>query len=128
MSYSYDQQMSEIHALLAWCALALFLVRGLAYQLGADWAEDRRLRVLVFAVAVLLAVTGLSLWVVRYHNPLRDGWLLAKLLAWVAYLECGHWAVMGRGTARLFAYLGALLLLAYMMGVSITRSPWLGLV
>lgn len=127
MSYSYDQQMSEIHALLAWCALLLFLVRGLAFQFGGRWAEDSRLRVLVFGVAVILTVTGLSLWVLRYHDPLRDGWLLAKLLAWVAYLECGHWAIVGRGSLRWLAYLGALLLLAYMMGVSVTRSPWLGL-
>jgi len=127
MSYSYDQQMSEIHALLAWCAVLLFLVRGLAFQFGADWAGDSRLRVLVFAVAVILTVTGLSLWVLRYHNPVRDGWLLAKLLAWVAYLECGHWAIVGRGRWRGLAYLGAVLLLAYMMGLSLTRSVWLGL-
>jgi len=125
--YSYDLQMGEIHVLLAWCSVLLFLVRGMAHQLGAAWSTDSRLLTLVFAVNMLLAVTGLSLWVLHFLNPMRDGWLMAKLLAMVAYAACAHWAV-GQGEFRGLGYLAALALLAYMMAVSITRSPWLGLV
>jgi len=124
--YSYDTQMSEIHALLGWCAVTLFLVRGMAFQFGAAWPKDSRLAVLIFTVAVLLSVTGLSLWVLRHFNPFRDGWLMAKLLALLVYTEAAHVA-MDEGKFHVPGYLSALLLLAYMMAVSITRSPWLGL-
>lgn len=125
--YSFDLQMSEIHVLLAWCSVALFLVRGLAFQLGGQWALDSRLSVLVFGIDLLMTITGLSLWALLALNPfLRDSWLLVKLIALVAYTVCAHWA-MGRGEFRSLGYLLALLSLAYMLACSITRSPWLGL-
>lgn len=123
--YSYNQQMSEIHALLAWSFIALFLIRGLALRLGASWVPD--MLVLVFGALVLLIVTGLSLWVLRYHNPLRDTWLLAKLLAFAGYGFIAHRALGQEGHLRLPEYVAALLLLAYIMGASYTRSAALGL-
>jgi len=122
--YSYDQQMSEIHALLAWGFVLLFLIRGAAMRLDASWVAD--MLVLVFGALVLLVVTGLSLWMLRYYNPLRDTWLLAKMLALAAYGFIAHRA-MGQGRLRLPDYAAALLLLAYVMGVSLTRSAALGL-
>jgi uncharacterized membrane protein SirB2 len=124
--YSYDLQMGEIHVLLAWISVLIFLARGLAYQFDLQWSTDSRLLLMVFGVNAMLAVTGLSLWVLHFLHPMRDTWLLAKLLAMVAYAGFAHWA-LGRGEFRSLGYLSALLMLAYMMGVSITRSPWLGL-
>lgn len=123
--YSYDQQMSEIHALLAWGFVLLFLIRGVALQLGASWVAD--MLVLVFGALVLLIITGLSLWLLRYHNPLREPWLLTKLLAFAAYGFVAHRA-LGQGSLRLPEYLAALVLLAYMLGAAYTRSAMLGLI
>lgn len=126
MEYSFNFQMGQIHAALAWASVAMFLVRGLAFQFGAAWSLDVRLRTLVFGIDSLLTITGLSLWALLYLNPfLRDGWLLAKLLALLAYTVSAH-AAMSSNRFHLPAYLAALMALAYMMGVSITRSPWLG--
>ena len=125
MDWFYSQ-MVFIHSLLAWCSLTLFLIRGLAFQFGAEWSMDVRLRAVVFGVDTMLTVCGLSLWGSIGYSLTRDTWLTAKLLALVGYTVCAHWA-MGRGEFRLLGYLLALLQLAYMMGVSITRSPWLGL-
>lgn len=122
--YSYDQQMTEIHALLAWAFVALFLIRGVALRLGASWVAD--MLVLVFGAVVLLTVTGLSLWMLRYYNPMNDSWLLLKLLAFAGYGFIAHRA-MGQGMFRLPEYLLALVLLAYIVGVSYTRSAALGL-
>jgi len=124
--YSYDAQMSEIHVLLAWFSVAFFLIRGLAFQFGASWVMDGRIQVLVFGVDFLMTITGLSLWALQGLNPLRDGWMGAKLLALLIYTVCAHWA-MGRGEFRSLGYLLALLALAYMMAVSFSRSVWLGL-
>jgi uncharacterized membrane protein SirB2 len=127
MFYSFDAQMGQIHVLLAWASVALFLVRGLAFQLGAGWAMDTRLQTLVFGIDLLLTITGLSLWGLLYLNPLRDAWLGAKFLALVAYTVFAH-AAMGKGEFSVLSYAAALLMLAYMMAASITRSAMLGLV
>lgn len=124
--YGYNQNMAEMHAVLGWCMLLLFLVRGMGHQFGAKWAEDSRLSVLAFGVVVLLSVTGLSLWALRFYNPMRDGWLMGKLLALLIYVEAAHVA-MDEGRFHVLGYLSAMLLLAYMMGASLSRSPWLGL-
>jgi uncharacterized membrane protein SirB2 len=127
MGYSFDFQMGQIHTVLAWFSVAMFLVRGLVFQFGMAWAMDERVRTLVFGIDFLLTITGLSLWVLLYLNPfLRDGWLLAKLLALAAYTFSAHMA-MGSNRFHLPAYFISLLLLAYMVAVSVTRSPWLGL-
>ncbi|MDC8774258.1 SirB2 family protein [Roseateles albus] len=119
--------MGQIHAVLAWSSVAMFLVRGLLFQFGAPWVMDERVRTLVFGIDFLLTITGLSLWVLLYLNPfLRDGWLLAKLLALAAYTFSAHMA-MGSNRFHLPAYFVSLLLLAYMVAVSVKRSPWLGL-
>ena len=125
--YSYDLQMSEIHVLLGWCCLALFAVRGLAHLFDAAWVMDSRQSILSFGVNFLLVITGLSLWVLYYLNPMRDGWLMAKLLALCVFAACSHWA-MGEGEFRVLGYGAGVLALGYVIGVSMTRSAWLGLV
>ena len=129
MFYSFDTQMGQIHVLLAWASVTLFLVRGLAFQFGARFAViamDTRLQTLVFGIDLMLTVTGLSLWGLLYLNPLRDAWLGAKLLALVAYAVFAHMA-MGKSEFSILSYVAALLMLAYMMAASITRSAVLGL-
>ena len=61
-----------------------------------------------------------------YLNPLRDHWLLGKLIALPGYTVSAHWA-LGRGEFRSLGYVIALLCLACMVGASITRSAGLGL-
>ena len=122
----YYLQMREAHAILAWFSVALFLARGAGVQFGANWPLDSRLSVMVFFTDTLLTVSGLSLWVLMHFSPLQDAWFGAKLLALVAYTGSAYWA-MGRGEFRLLGYLLALLSLAYIMGLSITRQVLLGL-
>lgn len=122
----YYSQMRETHAVLAWCVVVLFAMRGLAFQLGASWSQDVRLGVLAFGAAVLLTITGLSLWALIHHSPLRDNWLAAKLLALAACLACAYWA-RSSSEFRALGYIGAVMLLAYVLGVSVTREPLLGL-
>lgn len=119
-------QMRETHMILAWVSVTLFAVRGLAYQLDIKWAGDSGLQVIVFGVDTLMTCTGLSLWVLMHFNPMRDTWLLTKLLALAGYTVLAH-VSMWRGQFTVYAYVGAIACLAYMLGVSYTRSAALGL-
>jgi uncharacterized membrane protein SirB2 len=120
MDWFYTQ-MVQMHAILGWCVLGLFLARGLGAQLGMQWPFDARLRPLIFGAHFLLAISGLSLWNLLGYDPRYHPWLAAKLIALAAYYAIGHWALTPNRFS-LPAYLAALLLLAYVMGVSITRQ------
>ncbi|HEX2009649.1 MAG TPA: SirB2 family protein [Roseateles sp.] len=126
MDWFYTQMLG-LHRILAWCSVLLFAVRGLAFQLGATgWATDTRGGLIAFATNTLLTISGLSLWVLLHFDPLRDDWLLAKLLAVAGYGLCAHWS-MRDAQFSLPVFCAALLMLAYAMAVSITRLPLLGL-
>jgi len=99
--------MVKMHALLAWCSIGLFLVRGLAHQFGAAWVTDERLRTLVFSSHVLIVVSGLSLWGALHLDPRYETWMTAKFIALGIYFATGHWA-FGRGEFRLLGYVLAL--------------------
>lgn len=118
--------MVKTHALLTWCSIGLFLVRGLAHQFGALWVMDERLRTLVFTSHVLIVVSGISLWGSLHLDPRNQPWMIAKFIALGLYFATGHWAV-GRGEFRVIGYLLALLALAYVTAVSMTRQVLLGL-
>jgi uncharacterized membrane protein SirB2 len=116
-------QMVELHAYIAWFIVATFAVRGLAALFDAKWRMDLRLLSMVFVAYGLLGISGLSLWALMHHNPLHHGWLAGKLIALVVYGLCAHWAV-GSGRYRAVGYVVSLLMLAYMLGVSMTRQAW----
>lgn len=125
MSWFYSQ-MQQMHTLLAWSSVVLFLLRGLALQFKAEWPLDMRLRALVFGVNFLLVIAGISLWGSLNYNPMVHTWLLAKFIAIAVYVACVHWA-MGRDEFSALAYVGGLLALGYVMAVALTRDPALGL-
>ena len=79
----YQPHVRDIHVLLAWLSVTIFLVRGLAFQFSLEWALDERLRIFVFVIDTLMTVTGLSLWAWLHDSLIRDTWLTEKLLALV---------------------------------------------
>jgi uncharacterized membrane protein SirB2 len=117
-------QMVQMHAYFAWFIAAVFAVRGLAALFDAKWRMDVRLLSVTFLAYGGLAVSGLSLWELMNYNPLRDGWFAGKLVALSVYGVCAHWAV-GNGRFRAIGYVLSLLMLAYILGASMTRHVWL---
>jgi uncharacterized membrane protein SirB2 len=116
--------MVQAHGTFAWFIAAVFAVRGAAALFGAKWHMDLRLLAVIFLAYGSIAFTGLSLWVLMHHDPLRDGWFAGKLIALVVYGVCAHWAV-GNGRYRAIGYVVGLLMLAYILGASMTRQALL---
>ena len=114
-------QMVQIHGYFAWIIALIFAVRGAAALFDAPWRMDGRLLTMAFFAYGSLAVTGLSLWVLMHHDPLRDAWFAGKLIALLVYSVCAHWAV-GEGRFRAIGYGMGLLMLAYMLAASVTRQ------
>lgn len=72
---------------------------------------------------LLLAGIGLAFTIRQY--PFVNGWLTAKLLALVAYIITGHFAVRRARTrgAKMTAWLLGLVIVLYIYAVAVTKSP-----
>ncbi len=112
------------------------LLSGLGFGLRGWWMLresplrlHRLTRILPHLVDSLLLGSALTLAWMSGQYPFVDGWLTAKFCGLLAYIFLGMMALKrGRTPAIRARFFGlALLTYAYIVGVALTRSPWLGI-
>jgi len=118
-------QIKQAHIGLVALSGTVFVLRGAAVLGGQAWPMARWLRVATMVVDSALLSAGVLLWAVLALNPLRDGWLAAKLALVVAYIVVGTFALRRAPTpaARAASYAAALVLLALVVGVALAHHP-----
>ncbi len=106
-------------------SLALFAARGAGVLAGQAWPMQPLARKASVWIDVLLLGFGVTLWAVLGLNPLREGWLGTKLLLLLVYIGLGSYALKRAATRRAKAcfYVAALLCVAFMVSVALTRHP-----
>jgi uncharacterized membrane protein SirB2 len=112
------------HSLTVLLSLGLFLLRGFWMWQDSPRLQDKWVRVLPHINDSLLLIAAVALLVVASLNPLEQPWLLAKIVALLAYIAVGTMALKRGRTAaiRKRAFVGALALFAYMMAVAVTKQ------
>lgn len=113
----------KLHVLFVLLSGFGFFMRGLGHIKGQAWVQRKLVRILPHVVDTGLLVTAIALLVTLEISPLTD-WVLAKIIALIAYIALGVFAFkIAKTPARkaLFWVL-ALLVFAYMYGVAITHS------
>lgn len=118
-----------LHVISVVISISLFVLCGVLQLQSRPWRQWWLLRVAPHMVDTVLL--GAALWLVWRSGqyPFVQGWLTAKVLALLLYIGLGLRA-LGRNTppAQRPAYFaGALLSVAYIVGVALTRSPSWGL-
>ncbi len=118
-------QIRMVHMLAVLASGALFLVRGMAVQLGAGWAMRAPLRYLSYSIDTALLVAALMLTAILHPYPFVHGWLTTKVVLLVIYIGLGTFALKRGRTARvrLITYSAALIVFAFMISVAIARHP-----
>lgn len=116
------------HAHIGFVALSygLFVLRGVLAIRGT-YQPTRLTNIVIHGVDTLLLVCGVSLAFMLQLNPLTTPWLMAKLVALVAYVLVAA-ALLRRGrcrATRLVGWLLAQLIFLYMVLVALTRNPLL---
>lgn len=104
-----------------------FLWRGVAMLLNSPLLQARWVRLLPHVIDSLLLLSALSLvWLSRQY-PFVQPWLTAKVFGLLLYILLGTIALKrGRTYAvRATAFALALLTFAYIVGVALTRNPYL---
>lgn len=117
------------HAFLAIVSITGFALRGYWMMTGSELLAHRSTRIAPHVVDTLFLVTGIWLVVLLNLPVVGSPWLLAKLAGLVAYIVLGTIALRRGRTmpVRLVAFVGALAIYAYIVGVAISKSPasWL---
>ncbi len=119
----------SIHMLAAIVAISGFAVRGYWMMTQADQLQNKFVRIAPHIVDTIFLLSGIALVVVLGLDAFSEPWLLAKFAGLVAYIVLGTFAIKRGATLqiRITAFVGALAVFAYIVGVAINKSPasWL---
>ncbi len=114
-----------LHTLAAVITILGFVLRGYWMLQESDLLQHRVSRIAPHIVDTLFLLSGIGLVIAMHLNVLSQPWLLAKLAGLVAYIVLGTIALR-RGTTkavRSIAYVAAIAVFAYIIGVAISKSP-----
>lgn len=106
-----------------------FVVRGWLMLTDSPLFAQRWMRVAPHVVDTVLLTSAIALSALLQQYPFVDGWLTAKVVALAAYIVLGSIALK-RGhtrTIRAVAWVGALLVLAYIIAVALAHDPRAGI-
>jgi uncharacterized membrane protein SirB2 len=116
------------HLHLAAVALSAlgFVVRGTLVWRQSPWAERTWIRRGAHSIDTVLLGAALGMLWVGQRNPFAEPWLAAKLALLLAYIVVGALALKRAPTLRLrrTCFVLAVVLLANIVTVALTRDPW----
>lgn len=118
-----------LHVSTAAVTLCLFALRGWWLLREPAVLQNRFLRIAPHSNDTILLLSAIGLAVVTRQAPGPDAWLTAKVVGLLLYIGLGFTAFRVARTAggRMIAWLGALAIFAYIVGVAVTRDPAAGL-
>lgn len=119
-----------LHVLTVCISLALFLLRGIWMLREPDRLRARWVRVVPHVNDSLLLASAIALAVVLQLDPRQQPWLLAKIVALLAYIVAGSIALKrGRSRAvRVTALIAAIVLFGYIVRVAMTKNVFPGVI
>lgn len=123
-----ETAMSDLKLLHLTCALlslGLFTLRGCWMLLDSPLRQARWTRIVPHVVDTVFLASGIALALRIGQYPFAQPWLTAKVLGLVAYIILGSIALKRRPTRaiRAAAFVAALLVFAYIIGVARARHP-----
>ena len=113
-----------VHVGCAAISIAGFVARGIGMLRDSAWRQRRWVKVAPHVVDTLLLISAVWLSLALRQYPFVHGWLTAKLLALIVYIVLGSIALKygPTKTVRAGAWLAALAVFGYIVGVAVTRQ------
>lgn len=120
--------LKTFHVACALLSIAGYVVRGVWMLRDSPLLNARLVRIAPHVVDTLLLASAVGLAVRIQQYPFIHGWLTAKVVALVAYVVVGAIGLRYGRSKRLrtLAWIGAIAIFAYIVGVAVTRSPGFG--
>lgn len=112
-----------VHVTCVIATFVMFFGRGVFMLADSALLNHRVLRVLPHVNDTVLLASAIALAVMSGQYPVAQGWLTAKVVGLAAYIGIGMFAFR-RGTrrTRIAAWLAALAVFFYIVGVAFTRE------
>lgn len=118
--------LKNIHLATIVITLALFLLRGVWRLTDSPKLNQKWVKIAPHINDTILLASAIGMLIVANLNPLDHGWIMAKILALLAYVVLGTIALKRGKTplARNLAFVGALAVFAYMIAVAVSKQAW----
>lgn len=123
MTYAF---LKHIHLATIVITLALFLLRGAWRLTDSPKLNQKWVKIVPHTNDAILLAAAIGMLIVANLNPLDHGWIMAKIIALLAYIVLGTIALKRGKTPlqRNLAFIGALAVFAYMIAVAVTKQAW----
>ena len=114
-----------VHVTSALLSISGFIFRGILRFSGSDLVNRKWLKIAPHIIDTVLIVSAIMLYLRSGLELLSTPWLMAKIIALLLYIALGLIAFrFGKTrTIRFVAWLEAILVFAYIIGVAITKNP-----
>ncbi len=123
--------LKSAHVILAYATIAGFVLRGYWMATGSSLLDRKVTRIAPHVVDTVFLLSGIALLFNLALQPTQQPWLLTKFAGLIVYIGLGMIALRRGKSAqvRLVAFVGALSVYAYVIGVALSRSPasWIAL-
>lgn len=118
--------LKHIHLATIVITLALFLLRGAWRLTDSPMLQKKWVKIVPHTNDAILLAAAIGMLVVAQINPLEHGWIMAKIIALLAYIVLGTIALKRGKTAlqRNLAFIGALAVFGYMLAVAVSKQVW----
>lgn len=118
--------LKHIHLTTIVITLALFLLRGAWRLTDSPMLQKKWVKIVPHTNDAILLAAAIGMLVVAQLNPLEHGWLMAKIIALLAYIVLGTIALKRGKTPlqRNLAFIGALAVFGYMLAVAVSKQAW----
>ena len=115
----------HLHVLLAYLTVIGFVVRGALALIESPIREQKWIRIAPHVIDTLLLGCGVALAVHLSLSPMVHGWLMAKIIALIAYIGFGVLAMRARSRPlRITGFVLALASVGYLFRVAFTKLVW----
>ena len=119
----------SLHMITAVATISGFVLRGYWMMIGSEKLQLKVVRIAPHIIDTLFLLSGIALISILNLNVLSAPWLLAKFAGLIAYIVLGAIAIKRGPTLqiRIIAFVAAIAVFAYIIGVAVAKSPasWL---
>jgi uncharacterized membrane protein SirB2 len=117
--------LKALHISCAAISYALFVTRGVWRLKNSVRLQRRWVKIVPHLVDTVLLASAISMAIMLGISPLAAPWLLAKIVALLAYIVLGTIAIKRGKTSRirLSAWIAAQLVFGYIVVTAITHDP-----
>lgn len=113
-----------VHLTTVSISLALFLLRGAWRLMDSPMLTKKWVKIVPHMNDTVLLAAAIGMLIVAGINPLQQSWLMAKIIALLAYIVLGTIALKRGKTPlqRNLAFIGALAVFGYMVAVAVSKQ------